>query len=528
MKLHFSLLGTFCVRTETLEDITPVGAKNQALLALLALSPGMTRSRRWLEDHLWSRFAPEQASANLRQALSKIRKSAPELALILKSDRTNVSLDASFLELDITTHSATADPGRELLEGLDVKDPEFDDWIRQERSAFQNKTESLLPRNTNGITISCSIDTHQSTGDTLAGQILADQIGQSISEHVRAVRQDPNHRMTDAVDEQDLEISCTVLEKNGQTSAYLRVLHSPSGRILHSRLHDLGSFDAVVTCDAPVAALVFDVADRVISQIPLVMDNARPEVRASGLARLALYRLFTFDAAGLDEADSLLQQAYELDPNPVYLAWRSQCFSSRVIELHSTKLEENREASIALAHRALETGRDNALVQALIAQVRIVTMRDTLGGLELAQQAVAQNPSNGLAWNSYALAQVRTGNLEDAFKYSSLGRRIARLSPFRQWWEMHHCLVSLACNRLDEAILAGEAAARDAPAFRPAHRHLIALYAKQGQWEKAQATAAALQKTEPSFTLDAFVNDEKYPVRTLRETGLLTPVRALL
>ncbi len=41
-------------------------------------------------------------------------------------------------------------------------------------------------------------------------------------------------------------------------------------------------------------------------------------------------------------------------------------------------------------------------------------------------------------------------------------------------------------------------------------------------------TAQKLTKIEPGFTLDRFVNDESYPVRTLRNKGLLEPIRALL
>ena len=90
------------------------------------------------------------------------------------------------------------------------------------------------------------------------------------------------------------------------------------------------------------------------------------------------------------------------------------------------------------------------------------------------------------------------------------------------------CIIAIACNRAQEAIEAGEAAARSAPLSRPAHRHLLALYALDGQLDKAQATAVKLAKIEPGFTLDQIVNDESYPVRTLRRNGLLEPIRALL
>ncbi len=35
-------------------------------------------------------------------------------------------------------------------------------------------------------------------------------------------------------------------------------------------------------------------------------------------------------------------------------------------------------------------------------------------------------------------------------------------------------------------------------------------------------------KIEPGFSIDQIINDENYPVRTLRNKGLLEPIRALL
>ena len=200
----------------------------------------------------------------------------------------------------------------------------------------------------------------------------------------------------------------------------------------------------------------------------------------------------------------------------------------QLIELHEDNPEALRDEADFLNRCAIEDSFDNSLVQALVAQVRVMELSDPVGGLEMARLAVEQNPSNGFAWTAMAMAQLRAGNPEEAIRHSTRARQIARFSPFRQWWEINHCVVSIACNRPAEAIAAAEAAARAAPSLRPAHRHLLALYALDGQMDKALATAEKLSKIEPGFTLDRFVNDASYPVRTLRAKGLLEPIRALL
>ena len=99
--IRISVPGPLRVQSAEGLQVTPKGAKNQALLALLALSPDMARPRRWLEDKLWSTFGPEQASANLRQALSKLRTALGEDADALMADRSSVSLDVSRVTVDL-------------------------------------------------------------------------------------------------------------------------------------------------------------------------------------------------------------------------------------------------------------------------------------------------------------------------------------------------------------------------------------------------------------------------------------------
>ncbi|WP_181389367.1 transcriptional regulator [Pseudoprimorskyibacter insulae] len=488
----------------------------------------MSRSRRWLEDKLWSRSGGDQASTSLRQALSKLRKSSPELSEILTTDRASVSLDSGRVARDLDDPTRVSGAELDLLEGLDARDVEFEDWLRQERATFAKRISSAPQRKSPGLGISCVINLHSPGADALGGEILADAIGSGIAEQVRAWRS--NKASTDFLPglPSDIEIACNVLERGGKTNVYLKVIYLPTGRILHSRLHEIGTLSNVLNSSEPVAALIFDVADRVVSQIPLVMDNNRPEVRATAMSRLGMYRLFSFEAEGMDEAETLFRQAHEIDPNPVYLAWRSFTHVAQLIERTNSDSDAAREQSIETAYRALEQGRENSLVLSLIGQVRMMAMQDTEGGMELAKQALSLNPANAFAWSTCAFAHMRAGNLETALRYSQLGRRVARFSPFRQWWEVNHCVISLACNRLDDAIIAGEAAARTAPALRPAHRHLVALYAQKGDFEKAKDSIRALERVETGFSLDRFLNDDRYPVATIRAHGLLKPARSLL
>ncbi|KMK65760.1 transcriptional regulator [Puniceibacterium sp. IMCC21224] len=532
------LVGPFMVLIRDDVARTPSGAKNQAILALLALSPGMSRPRRWIEDKLWSTFAPEQSGANMRQALTKLRNALGEHADALISDRNSVALDPDKVAVDVTDHALRIDEGRELLEGLDVRDPEFEEWLREERARYQARLDAARPALATGLLIRCTTADHGSGKLKFIGEVLANQIGESIAEQVRAWRQSGRHLDAGSDDRGDLEISCDITDvgesldgmvgENGGSMVFIKVVHVPTGRILYSKLKEVRNPQQVLTSQHEVAAIVFEAADRALGKLPLTVENARPEARATALSRLALYRMFSFEPDALREADSLLSQAHDVDQNGIYTAWRSLIRTIQMIELLEPNPEALRDETLFFNQRALEEGADNALVQALISQVRVMMLGDAAGGLDLAEQSVERNPTSGFGWLSLSVSRMLAGDQIEAIAMSQRARDIARFSPFRQWWDLYHCIVCIGCNQSAAAIEAGEAAARQAPSFRPAHRHLLALYAMDGQLDKARTVADKLIKIEPGFSLDRFLNDDSYPVRTLRNKGMLEPIRALL
>ncbi|APZ54999.1 transcriptional regulator [Salipiger abyssi] len=525
--IRISVLGPLRVQSAEGLSLTPKGAKNQALLALLALSPDMSRPRRWLEDKLWSQFGPEQASANLRQALSKLRGSFGAHDGVLLADRNSVALDPSRITVDLRDDGLPGDLRTELLEGLDARDPEFEEWLRMERADLQTRLSRAAPQEAKGILIACRSSASDGNG-RIMGDVLANQIGENIAEQIRAWRQANEPDLPADLPVSDLSIGCDLVQTDDGHKVFVKGLHMPTGRILYSKLQSVGRLDDILGAEDSIARLVFEAADCIIGKLPQVLDSSRPESRATALSRLSMYRMFSFERDALREAYSLLKQAHELDGNGVYLAWSSMVRMIQLMELLEDDREALREEAIALNYRAIEDSQDNALVQALISKVRGTAQRDAAGAYELAERAVGRNAASAFAWKSLAEAHMLKGDVTAAFDASARARAIAHSSPFRQWWDMGHCIIAIASNRPHEAIEAGEAAARAAPLSRPAHRHLLALYALDGQLDKAQDTAEKLAKIEPGFTLDQIVNDESYPVRTLRNKGLLEPIRALL
>jgi TolB-like protein len=132
-KARLRLLGPLSLEAPDGTDMTPKGKRAKALIALLALAPNGARSRRWLQDKLWSDRPQEQGSASLRQELSALRRLFREAGLdILDIEREVLRLDLGAVARDIDDPSAPT-WGQDLLEGLDIRDSEFEDWLRSER-----------------------------------------------------------------------------------------------------------------------------------------------------------------------------------------------------------------------------------------------------------------------------------------------------------------------------------------------------------------------------------------------------------
>lgn len=509
--------------TEDGRDLTPRGARARGVLALLALSPGHSRPRRWLEDKLWSSRGATQASASLRQSLSEIRRALGEAhAGLLEADRDNVTLVPARLRVVLDPPGEAAPGDHDLLEGLDIRDPEFEDWLRLQRTRLRPGGTGILQETlSQGLMLRCRSDVHSSSVSGLIGDILSNQIGGSVAEVVRAMRRSPAHQEAGSALASDIEIGCDVFESGGSSTVFIKIVHLGSGHILYSKVHPIDRPAEQLTQDEGLAGIVFEAADRVMDKLPLVIDKARPEARATALARKALYKMFSFEAPALQEADRLMEEAYRTDANGVYLAWRSLIRTVQFIELFTDDPEALQDEARSLNAAAIQQAGDNPLVLALVSLGRVMVFGDGAGGLDLAERAISGNPASAFAWQAMAAAQSLSGDPREAYQLSTHARRIAWNSPFRQWWDLYHCIVCVASGHHGEAIAAGEAAARAAPSFRPAHRHLLALYASDGRVDEALGAARALARIEPGFSIDRMRRDDDYPVRTLRNSGVL-------
>ena len=523
--LRITLRGQFRIETPEGVELTPVGAKAQGLLALVATDRHLRRGRVWLIDKLWSDRAQPQGQASLRQALVEIRKALGPWAEAFITDRRAVALDPDMVTVDA---GPTAEPGGgTFLEGIDIRDQEFEDWLRQMRTSFEEESASggrlILPEVQPAHRPQLVLEAHSRPGDPARDteDWFIDVLFRTLGEQFTY---DIHFQMPEQAPPGGLVLMKVQSFAQGPLAGAMRllVIDMPSGRTLWTEtLRPGGGEEGTVA--------LYALSHRALRAVSEGLRQAgcaqSGDPDANHLAAQALQNMFSMRGAALEKADRQLVAALALEERGVFHAWRAQLAAIRHIEQTGRDRDELNALSRAACARALELESQNSSVLSGVANARLVLEGDGIAAGNLAQAGVDANPANPLAWWALANARLYAGQAEDAWDAAVMSQRLAAKSNFRFWTDFQVSLVAAVTGRHREAIEFGELSGALAPNFRPPMRYLTALYAGQGDRENATRAARQLAEREPGFTLGKLMNDPAYPVSMMRQAGLLDRAR---
>ncbi len=153
------LLGGFALRRDG-EPVVLSTRKAMALLAVLALRPGVVWQRERLAALLWSRSGEAQARGSLRQALAQLKKAldAPDETALeapaegLRLVPAHVEVDASALEVALADASIPALErvadlyAGDLLDGFGLDETPFEEWRQKEAALLRSRVQGELGR----------------------------------------------------------------------------------------------------------------------------------------------------------------------------------------------------------------------------------------------------------------------------------------------------------------------------------------------------------------------------------------------
>lgn len=520
--MRLRLNGPFRVFDDHDGDVTPKGMKERALLALLVLSPGQRRTRVWLQDKLWSDRDSRQASGSFRQALSNLRKS---LGPRLQSDRTTVWLKP-LLNLDAAFDPANGD----LLDDIDVGDPEFTDWLRLMRATHAapvakssaTSANALIARPDRPVVLVCRADMSGSQRSAFILRALSQRIVSGLGRRgdLDVIECNENDKVgRDLPANSVVELEC--FDGGGVAFVLARVIGLPGRRIQWSgRL--------AVSPDLGIIWHSEEVTRTVNRTIQAVCDGLGGATGLSGgaLMHKAIRRIYEFDRASLTKADELLRQAQDSEIRGLAMAWRGIVRLNEMIEFRENDPDRLAEA-LDLAQGATVIAPDNSTVLAIASEVTLVLTNDLDQASYYANKAVGCDDEDPEALAAIGRTLRAQNRRDEAHQYAVAARHYAQGMANSFDWDLMAADAKVGVGDLAGAYDLALTGHHKMPFGRHSLRYLTALSLLDERPEDARRFAGLLRRLEPDFSVE-LMTDDYYPLSMLRLNGLVEKLRAKL
>ena len=503
-------------------SLTPSSVRGQAILAFLATAEGHVRNRAWVQDKLWSTRETKQGAGSLRQALLDIRKSLGAHKVILGSNRKSIWLEPRLI---VVQDRPTSGEPRAFLEGIDIKDGEFEDWLSLMRQADEIPSEGLVQRlctRPSRLKRSVWIDTlsEQSTSNCLIEESFVDGFRRSLEEtfsiEVMTGARENLQQGVLIVTVQAFEphvgslgIRATIEDNDTQRNLWANsaIAEFTPGPLSKSPHHLSLSHQLILAITDILAKPLRD---------PLHDSDA------NYLAGRGLRALFSMRPDQIALSDDLFAQAYEREARGIFLAWRAQAAVISYIEQTGDSFAFLGEQADEWSRLAIEHDPLNSSVLSAVANARLVFENNVVASRELAKMALEINPANPQAWWSWSNAMLYGDAIDAAYQSATVAQRLANNSNLKFWMDFQVSLTAAVSGRYDQAISNAEMARALSPNFRPPLRYLTALYAQREDRSSALRSSEQLRRLEPSFTPDLLVGDTQYPASLIRSKKLVT------
>lgn len=513
--LQINLFGACSVQGQGYE-VRP--AKHRAMFALLATANGGRRTRVWLLNMLWGASAHDGGRQSLRTALSKLRAEMGEaFDQLLKVDNTEITLDLSKVEF------TGAPSAGEFLEGIDIKDDDFNHWLQGIRQA-PDQYFALLRGGTAPAPVARSIlpaiailpfrlvvgeAIHTVLGDWLAEEIcralsrspLLTVISHLSAREISAQRPD-TQRLRRALGV-DYCVMGSLRVMGEQVVLDADCIDVTSGRVLWTRQSRGGVADFLSPDSDTVAEIVRSVGRTIATE-------AVTHARGRSLKALADHHpliagvgmMHELRLASFSKSRDLIEEAIRRAPGvPEAHAWLGEWYVMSIFNGWSDDSLRDAGRAMEATEKALDLDPDNPFALTIDG----VVMNNLFQRLDTARHrfdaAIDLNPNESMAWLlSGTLAAFRDEG-QEAVDRTQQAFRLSPVDPFGYFFDS---LASTAYIAAEDWARALEFAERS---LARNDRHMSTLRAKicalhhLGRGQEARDTAADLKRRQPGFSV---------------------------
>lgn len=533
------LMGSFQLTSPDGERVRISSKKGRALLALLVMVRGGERTRAWLQDRLWGSRGIEQAQASLRRELANLRTAlaAADGENLLDGDAVHIRIDLQRVGVDAraleTVQGLDSLDGGEFLEGFDIAEEGFEDWLREQRFRIETlKAQLRMPSATSAHTFPNSV-----ADDTLVGGrptisvlssvenvsnddgVFLEGITDMLIERIARLRWlaviaapagwarpiDPNavRSMSERLGAAYLlhsRLAATGPDK--QREVHLVLSEGASGRLLWSRryrvdrLFEGGSL--VRIAEETVAALAARIE---VEQQKQVLDRGIQKLNPNELVWRARWHMRRLTKNDAKIAGQLLDQATAESPNdPDILIEQGVLAAWRIWTSRGGRDEKTMLRAMAMRARHADPFDARAYLLCGIAEM-------WLGNLDNAKamllDAIELNPSMANAYGQIGSCFALAGEPGKAIPMLETALRLNPLDTesFHQYGEL--ALAKFMLGRHRDAVHDADRSLARRPAYFYAHVLKIAALTELGECEDEMLARRIFETAKPGFAAEA-------------------------
>ncbi len=519
--LQINLFGACIVRATAAGGAYEIkGAKHRALLALLATAPFGRRTRAYLQNLLWGASCHDGGRQSLRTALSTIKATmGPQFDQLLSVNHTDISLDISKVEFTGAPRSG------EFLEGIDIRDDDFNDWLQGVRQAPEPyfallsghapvpQAPSVLPSiAVLPFRLVMGEDLHSVLGDWLAEEIcrsLSRSHLFSVISHLSA-REIGGQRV-------DLARVRRILNVDYCVTGSLRVsgnkvvldadcLDTASGRILWTRQFpgDLAEF---LSADAPAVAEIVRTIGRTIAADAMSHAQGRSlsalgdhQLLIAGIGLMHQLKLSSF-ARSRDLIEEVIRRAPAV---PEAHAWLAEWYIMSIFNGWSDNSLRDTGIALDCTARALDFDPQNSFALTIDGVVNNNLLMRLDKASERFDAALELNPNESMAWLLSGVLSAYRDDGADAVLRTEKALRLSPVDPFGYFFDSLAATAYLAAEDWDHALaLADRSLAKNDRHLSTLRSRICALH-YLGRGDEARATAVDLKRRAPEFTISGY------------------------
>ncbi len=509
--LTVSLYGAPVIRLSGEEDRTVTGARNIGLIALLATAPDMRRSRAFLVDTLWSDSTPERGRANLRQLLHALRQTlGAQFQETFDIARDSIALRADHVHL-------TGQHGDGVfLEGIDLAQEGFEDWLRTQRCdqpddagsrvVDDDRPLSFLPRIMVVPFAELSETAPSGVGDALAHDLTShfarSQLMDALS-HFSA-RSSGAEDAPEPLADYALTGQCRLVGDALTVDATLVDLSD--NRVLWSDRQKT-SLRSFLTGEDDLTGQMAGQTLRIVMSRSIASSSSTPlpELAAHTLMMSAVALMHSFEKRHFHQAQGQLEEVVARCPeHSVPRAWLAQWHLLRIYQKWSDDPARDEKLAQNAIRNALDLNAACPLSLAIDGNIHTILRTDFDTARQRFSAARAVNPSSAFISQLAAVLETFRGNGAAAVALTDRAFMLSPRDPRRPFFQTLSAGSYVAGGRYEEAVEMAEASLRHNPFHLSAHRCRVIGLQLAGRESEARNAAKELMRIDPSLRVSEY------------------------